>query len=107
MAISVTSQTMPAQLGDGVTIVDLWAPWCGPCRILSPVLKELEQELPLRLLTLDVSSDTAVATQYNVQSIPTMLVFRAGQPVEKITGAYPKAKLKAHFVSLLEVPDGK
>ncbi|WP_179396028.1 thioredoxin family protein [Lacticaseibacillus absianus] len=102
MAISVTSKTMAAHLGDGVTVVDLWAPWCGPCQILSPLLIELEQEMPFTLLTLNVDGDTAVATEYGVQSIPTMLVFRDGRPVEKITGAYPKAKLQRHLAQLLE-----
>ncbi|WP_262315359.1 thioredoxin family protein [Lacticaseibacillus parakribbianus] len=107
MATKVTSETMAQHLGEGLTVVDLWAPWCGPCKILSPMLRELEQTLGFTLLTLDVDGDTAVATQYGVQSVPTMLVFRGGKAVEKITGAYPKAKLAAHFTGLMEGEHGK
>ncbi|WP_461225990.1 thioredoxin family protein [Lacticaseibacillus suihuaensis] len=107
MATKVTSETMAQHLGAGLTVVDLWAPWCGPCKILSPMLRELEQTLGFTLLTLDVDGDTAVATQYGIQSVPTMLVFRDGKAVEKITGAYPKAKLVAHFTGLMEDEHGK
>ncbi|WP_225047857.1 thioredoxin family protein [Lacticaseibacillus kribbianus] len=102
MATKVTSETMTAHLGAGLTVVDLWAPWCGPCRILSPLLKELEQELGFTLLTLDVDGDTAVATQYGVQSVPTMLIFKDGKAIQKVTGAYPKAKLAAYLGGLME-----
>ncbi|MFD1439782.1 thioredoxin family protein [Lacticaseibacillus hegangensis] len=107
MPTAVTSETMTTHLSEGLTVVDLWAEWCGPCKILSPLLAELEQELPMRVLTLDVEGDTAVADQFHVQSIPTMLLYWQGKPVEKVTGAYPKAKLRAHFTQFLEAHDGK
>lgn len=106
MPIAVTSQTVAAHLTTGLTVVDLWAPWCGPCRALSPVLAELEAEMPLRILTLNIDDDKALAAEFGVQSIPTMLVYRAGKPVEKITGAYPKAQLASHFAQLMEADNG-
>lgn len=102
MPTAVTSKTLPSQLGRGLTVVDLWAEWCAPCRILSPTLAALEQELSLKVLTLDVADDKAVAEQYHVQSIPTMLLFWDGKPVQKITGAYPKAKLAQFFQTFIE-----
>lgn len=107
MPTAVTSATMTAHLKAGLTVVDLWAEWCGPCKILSPLLAELEQELPLHVLTLNVEGDTKVADEFHVQSIPTMLLYWNGKPVEKVTGAYPKAKLRAHFTQFLEARDGK
>lgn len=82
-------------------IVDLWAPWCAPCRILSPILADLEHELPLKVLTLNVDSEPETARAYHVRSIPTMLLFKDGKAVEKVTGAYAKAKLRQHFEAWL------
>lgn len=106
MPTAVTAKTLPDAMKTGTVIVDLWAPWCGPCKILSPILAQIETELPLRVVTLNVDDDKTVAAQYQVQSIPTMLVFQDGKAVEKITGAYPKAKLKQHFTQVLEQAHG-
>ncbi len=75
-------------------LVDFWAPWCGPCRVVAPVLEEIAGERQdLRIVKLNVDDNQQTAAQYGVMSIPTMIVFKHGQPAKKIVGAYPKRKL--------------
>ena len=78
-----------------LVIVDFWATWCGPCRMLSPVLDELEEERADQITVVKVNVDDAdtVAAQYRIMSIPTLLFFKNGQIVDKTVGAMPKATL--------------
>jgi thioredoxin 1 len=80
-------------------LVDFWAPWCGPCRVVAPVLEEIaaEQAEKLRVVKLNVDDNQRTAAQYGVMSIPTMIVFKNGQPAKTIVGAYPKKKLEAEL----------
>ena len=73
------------------TLVDFWAPWCGPCRMVGPVLEEIAAERDdLRVVKLNVDDNQQTAAQYEVLSIPTMILFKNGYAAQKISGAYPK-----------------
>ena len=75
-------------------LVDFWAPWCGPCRLIAPSLEEINEEQEnLRVVKLNVDDKQATAAKYNVMSIPTLLVFKNGSVVKTIIGALPKQKL--------------
>ena len=75
-------------------LVDFWAPWCGPCRLIAPSLEEINEEQEnLRVVKLNVDDNQATAAKYNVMSIPTLLVFKNGSVVKTIIGALPKQKL--------------
>jgi thioredoxin len=75
-------------------LVDLWAPWCGPCRIIAPHLEELASEREdLRVVKLNVDDNPQTAAKYNVMSIPTLLLFKNGQVAHQIIGALPKNRL--------------
>ena len=75
-------------------LVDFWAPWCGPCRVIAPALEEIiEERDDLRIVKLNVDDNQQTAAKYGVMSIPTMILFKHGQPAETIVGALPKPRL--------------
>ena len=80
-------------------LVDFWAPWCGPCRVVAPVLEEIatEQADKLRVVKLNVDENQQTAAKFGVMSIPTMILFKNGAPAKTIVGAYPKRKLEAEL----------
>ena len=76
------------------TLVDFWAPWCGPCRVVGPVLEEIASERDdVKIVKLNVDENQQTAAEYQVLSIPTMILFRNGAEAKKIIGAYPKKKI--------------
>ncbi len=89
----------------GLVMVDFWAVWCGPCRIIAPVVDELahEYEGRLRVLKLNTDENPDVASRYQIMGIPTLLFFKDGKPVDKIVGAAAKKQFKDKIDSLLAV----
>jgi thioredoxin 1 len=98
--VEVTDSNFQAEVIESETpvLVDFWAPWCGPCRVVAPVLEEIAGEREdLRIVKLNVDENTQTAASFDVLSIPTLILFRGGQPVKKVIGAYPKKKLEAEL----------
>ncbi len=100
MAIAhITNQNFKEEVlqSDRPVLVDFWAPWCGPCRMLAPVLEELDGDLAgkVKVAKVNVDEEMELAAQFQVASIPTLLLFENGQAVRRTVGAQPKAKLAA------------
>jgi thioredoxin 1 len=75
-------------------LVDFWAPWCGPCRVIAPSLEEIAAEREdVRIVKLNVDDNQVTAARYDVMSIPTLILFKDGEPAHKIIGALPKSRL--------------
>src|ERR1700674_1632482 len=96
----VTNANFQAEVIESETavLVDFWAPWCGPCRVVAPVLEEIAGEREdLKIVKLNVDENQQTAASFDVLSIPTLILFRNGQAVKKVIGAYPKKKLQAEL----------
>ncbi len=87
----------------GLVLVDFWAEWCAPCRMVAPVLEDLaaEYEARLKIVKLNVDENRETAGRYGIRSIPTLLFFHGGKQVDQLIGALPKSTLKSKIESLL------
>ncbi len=104
--VDVTDASFQAEVmqGTGVILVDCWAPWCGPCKMVAPVLDELAATYAgtVKIAKLNVDENPATASQYDIRSIPTMLLFREGKLVDRLVGALPKGDIERKLQTLLQ-----
>ncbi|MRG88383.1 thioredoxin [Salinibacillus xinjiangensis] len=96
MAIThATDQNFNQETSEGLVLADFWAPWCGPCKMIAPVLEDLDSELSekVKIIKLDVDENQETAQKYGVMSIPTLLLFKDGEVVDQVVGFQPKEAL--------------
>ncbi len=100
MAIEASSANFDQLTTGPLTVVDFWAPWCGPCKMMAPVMEKLEEQFGdrIKFVKMNVDGNQKIAQRYKVMSIPSLVLFRDGKAVEKVTGVYPEAKL-AHYLN--------
>jgi thioredoxin 1 len=104
MEVTITSENFASlKAGELPLVVDFWATWCGPCRMLAPIISELAEEFEGKLVVgkCDVEENEDLAVEFGIRNIPTILFIKQGEVVDKMIGAQSKANLEAKFKSLL------
>jgi thioredoxin 1 len=107
-AAPVTDSTFKAEVldSDVPVLVDFWAPWCGPCRMVGPVVDEIADQYGEKLKVVKVNTDEnpQIASQYGIRSIPTLMIFKGGEKVDMVVGAVPKTTLSTTVEKHLTTP---
>lgn len=95
LVLKLSDANFNSKIAKGLTLVDFWAPWCGPCRVVGPIVNELANDFEgkVKVGKLNVDENQKTASAYGIRSIPTLILYRDGKPVEQITGVRPKAAL--------------
>ena len=101
--IDLTNENFDETVNEGIALVDFWAPWCGPCRMLAPVIEQLAEDFDGKAKICKVNSDEQadLATKYGVRSLPTMLFMKDGEVVDQLIGASPKQAIADKINSLI------
>ncbi len=92
----LNTDTFDSHVKSGVTVIDFWAPWCGPCKMLAPVIEQISDEYGgrLQICKVNVDDNQNLAARYGIMSIPSVLVFKDGEVVDKMVGSRPKSQIK-------------
>lgn len=103
MAVAVTKDNFNDTVSQGVSLLDFWAPWCGPCKMQLPIVEELAEEMKGKatIAKVNVDEEPELASQFGVMSIPTLILFKDGQPVDKLVGLQSKAALQSKIQNLV------
>ncbi|WP_019242843.1 MULTISPECIES: thioredoxin [Bacillus] len=93
--VNATDQSFSTETAQGLVLADFWAAWCGPCKMIAPVLEELDSEMSdtVKIVKVDVDANPETAGNFGVMSIPTLILFKNGEVVDKVVGFQPKEAL--------------
>lgn len=101
MTVSINDANFRDVVKDGITFVDFWAPWCGPCKMLSPIIDDLSKkyEGKINIVKINIDDNKVIASHYGIMSIPTMVLFKDGKAIEKISGFHPAQSLDDYLAT--------
>lgn len=99
----LTTNEFDNAVEEGVSVIDFWATWCGPCKMLTPILEELSNEITdINFYKVDADNNEDLARRFDIRSIPTVLVIKDGKTIASQTGAYPKVKMRKFILDAVE-----